>query len=266
MERSSTSARLRQLMSETGLRQVDILDKSKPFQKQLGVKMGRSALSQYVTGKSKPDDKKLYLLSKTLGVSEAWLMGYDVEKKRVPDNERNSTSNEQPEILPIYNKLEEPRQEKVLDFAKKQLKEQKNSKASSIFDKPQDDEDYITDYVEGLVAAGHGTFQEDNLHMEVRLRANDVPNEYDTIAKVAGDSMEPLIEDNDLLFIRVASQIDINSIGIFQVNGKNFVKKLKRDYDGRWYLQSLNNSYEEIHLTENDDIRTIGEVVDIYKV
>ena len=266
MERSSTSARLRQLMSETGLRQVDILEKSKPFQKQLGVKMGRSALSQYVTGKSKPDDKKLHLLSKTLNVSEAWLMGYDVEKKRVPDNERNSISNEQPEILPIYNKLEKPRQEKVLSYAKDQLEEQESSNIISIFNKSQDDEDYITDYVEGLVAAGHGTFQEDNLHMEVRLRANDVPNEYDTIAKVAGDSMEPLIEDNDLLFIRVASQIDVNSIGVFQINGKNFVKKLKRDYDGSWYLQSLNSGYEEIHLSENDDIRTIGEVVDIYKV
>ena len=258
MERSSTSARLRQLMSETGLRQVDILDKSKPFQKQLGVKMGRSALSQYVTGKSKPDDKKLYLLSKTLGVSEAWLMGYDVEKKRVPDNERNSTSNEKPEILTIYNQLEEPRQEKVLDFANAQLDEQESSKVASIFEKVSN-EDYIIDYVEGLVAAGHGTFQEDNLHMEVRLRANDVPDEYDTIAKVAGDSMEPLIEDNDLLFIRVASQVDVNDIGIFQINGKNFVKKLKRDYDGSWYLQSLNSGYEEIHLTENDDIRTIGE-------
>lgn len=265
MERSSTSKRLRQIMSERNLRQVDILEKSKPFQKQLGVKMGRSALSQYVTGKSKPDDKKLYLLSKTLNVSEAWLMGYDVERKRIPDNERNSISNERPEILPIYNKLEKPRQEKVLSYAKDQLEEQESSNIISIFNKPQDDEDYITDYVEGLVAAGHGAFQEDNLHMEVRLRANDVPNEYDTIAKVAGDSMEPLIEDNDLLFIKVTSQVDINSIGIFQVNGKNFVKKLKRDYDGRWYLQSLNNSYEEIHLTEIDDIRTIGKVVDIYR-
>ena len=264
MERSSTSARLRQLMSETGLRQVDILDKSKPFQKQLGVKMGRSALSQYVTGKSKPDDKKLYLLSKTLGVSEAWLMGYDVEKKRVPDNERNSTSNEKPEILTIYNQLEEPRQEKVLDFANAQLDEQESSKVVSIFEKVNN-EDYIIDYVEGLVAAGHGTFQEDNLHMEVRLRAEDVPEKYDTIAKVAGDSMEPLIEDNDLLFIKITSQVEINDIGIFQINGKNFVKKLKRDYDGSWYLQSLNSGYEEIHLTENDDIRTIGEVVDIYK-
>lgn len=169
------------------------------------------------------------------------------------------------EILPIYNKLEKPRQEKVLSYAKDQLEEQENSNIISIFNKPQDDENYITDYVEGLVAAGHGTFQEDNLHMEVRLRANDVPNEYDTIAKVAGNSMEPLIEDNDLLFIKVTSQIDINSIGIFQVNGKNFVKKLKRDYDGSWYLQSLNSGYEEIHLSENDDIRTIGEVVDIYR-
>lgn len=169
------------------------------------------------------------------------------------------------EILPIYNKLEKPRQEKVLSYAKDQLEEQESANNISMFDKYQDDENYITDYVEGLVAAGHGTFQEDNLHMEVRLRANDVPNEYDTIAKVAGDSMEPMIEDNDLLFIKVKNQVDINDIGIFQINGKNFVKKLKRDYNGGWYLQSLNNSYEEIHLTEDDDIRTIGEVVSVYR-
>lgn len=184
----------------------------------------------------------------------------------VPLDYFNGIDLEQAEISPIYSKLSRDRQEKVLYYAKVQLEEQEKSNFISIFNKPQDDEDYITDYVEGLVAAGHGTFQEDNLHMEVKLRASDVPESYDTIAKVAGDSMEPLIEDNDLLFIKVTSQVDVNSIGIFQVNGKNFVKKLKRDYDGSWYLQSLNSGYEEIHLTENDDIRTIGEVVDIYKV
>ena len=264
MERSSTSERLKQLMSERNLRQVDILEKSKPFQKQLGVKMGRSALSQYVTGKSKPDDKKLYLLSKTLDVSEAWLMGYDVDIKRVPDEERGTTQNEHPEILTIYNQLEEPKQEKVLDYATVLLNEQVSMRATTVLEKYKND-DYIIDYVEGLVAAGHGTFQEDNLHMEVKLRAEDVPEDYDTIAKVAGDSMEPMIEDNDLLFIKVTSQVDVNDIGIFQINGKNFVKKLKRDYDGSWYLQSLNSGYEEIHLTENDDIRTIGEVVSVYR-
>lgn len=259
MRTSNPSERLKQIMSERGLKQVDILEKSLPYQKELGVKMGKSTLSQYVNGVQSPDQYRIYLLSKTLEVSEPWLMGYDVDKKRVPDDERVST--EPSEMISVYNKLEQPRQEKVLDYAKEQLAEQ--SKVVSIFSKSEDN-DYITDYVEGLVAAGHGTFQEDNLHMEVKLRADDVPEEYDTIAKVAGDSMQPLIEDNDLLFIKVTSQVDINNIGIFQINGKNFVKKLKRDYDGDWYLQSLNNSYEEIYLTADDDIRTIGEVVGIY--
>ena len=182
----------------------------------------------------------------------------------VPLDYFNGIDLDQAEISPIYSKLSRDRQEKVLYYAKVQLEEQENATPLSIFEKSQDD--YVTAYVEGLVAAGHGTFQEDNLHMEVKLRVDDVPESYDTIAKVAGDSMEPLIEDNDLLFIKVTSQVEVNSIGVFQVNGKNFVKKLKRDYNGSWYLQSLNNSYEEIHLSENDDIRTIGEVVDIYKV
>lgn len=169
------------------------------------------------------------------------------------------------DIVTIYNQLDEERQSNVVDYATTLLNEQVSMKATTVLEKYRTD-DYVIDYVEGLVAAGHGTFQEDNLHMEVKLRTEDVPESYDTIAKVAGDSMEPLIEDNDLLFIKVTSQVDINSIGIFQINGKNFVKKLKRDYGGSWYLQSLNSGYEEIHLSENDDIRTIGEVVDIYKV
>ena len=220
-----------------------------------------TTVSKWEKNENFPKGKDLKKLAEIFNVTSDYLLVLTDDKLK-----KMTTQNEKTEIISIYDQLEEPRQEKVLNYAKEQLEEQENSNIISIFNKPQDDEDYITDYVEGLVAAGHGTFQEDNLHMEVRLRANDVPNEYDTIAKVAGDSMEPLIEDNDLLFIRVASQIDVNSIGIFQVNGKNFVKKLKRDYDGSWYLQSLNSGYEEIYLSEDDDIRTIGEVVDIYKV
>ena len=217
------------------------------------VGIAKSTMSRYFNKTREFPLNKADDFARIFNITPEFLLGIQKENK------------EKPEILTIYNQLEEPRQEKVLDFANAQLDEQESSKVASIFEKVSN-EDYIIDYVEGLVAAGHGTFQEDNLHMEVRLRAEDVPEEYDTIAKVAGDSMEPLIEDNDLLFIKVTSQVDINSIGIFQVNGKNFVKKLKRDYDGSWYLQSLNSGYEEIYLTENDDIRTIGEVVDIYKV
>lgn len=219
-----------------------------------------TTVSKWEKNENFPKGKDLKKLAEIFNVTSDYLLGLsDTELGKI------TTQNSHPEILTIYNQLEEPKQEKVLDYAKEQLEEQNSSKIVSIFDKTKNDEDYITDYVEGLVAAGHGTFQEDNLHMEVKLRAEDVPDEYDTIAKVAGDSMEPMIEDNDLLFIKVKNQVDINDIGIFQINGKNFVKKLKRDYDGGWYLQSLNNSYEEIHLTEDDDIRTIGEVVSVYR-
>lgn len=216
------------------------------------VGIAKSTMSRYFNKTREFPLNKADDFARIFNITPEFLLGIQKESK------------ERPEILTIYNQLEEPRQEKVLDFANAQLNEQEISKVASIFEKVSN-ENYIIDYVEGLVAAGHGTFQEDNLHMEVKLRAEDVPEKYDTIAKVAGDSMEPLIEDNDLLFIKVASQIDVNSIGIFQINGKNFVKKLKRDYDGSWYLQSLNSGYEEIHLTENDDIRTIGEVVSVYR-
>lgn len=219
-----------------------------------------TTVSKWEKNENFPKGKDLKKLAEIFNVTSDYLLGLTDDKLK-----KITTQNEKTEIISIYGQLEEPRQEKVLNYAKEQLEEQENSKIISIFDKSQDGEGYITDYVEGLVAAGHGTFQEDNIHMEVRLRAEDVPEDYDTIAKVAGDSMEPMIEDNDLLFIKVTNQVDINDIGIFQINGKNFVKKLKRDYNGGWYLQSLNNSYEEIHLTEEDDIRTIGEVVSVYR-
>ena len=219
-----------------------------------------TTVSKWEKNENFPKGKDLKKLAEIFNVTSDYLLGLsDTELGKI------TTQNSHPEILTIYNQLEEPKQEKVLSYAKDQLEEQESSNIISIFDKSQDGEDYITDYVEGLVAAGHGTFQEDNHHMEVRLRAEDVPEDYGTIAKVAGDSMEPMIEDNDLLFIKVTNQVDINDIGIFQINGKNFVKKLKRDYNGGWYLQSLNNSYEEIHLTEEDDIRTIGKVVSVYR-
>lgn len=225
---------------------------------ELANKLGvsKSTIYRYEKGEiAKVPTETLEKISKILNTSPAYFMGWS----DIPNNTKS-------DIVVIYDKLNQIRQEKVLNFASDQLAEQEQENTvSSIFSKKEDDDEYITDYVQGLVAAGRGVFQNDNLYMEVKLKAEDVPEEYDTIAKVAGDSMEPLIKDNDLLFIKVTSQIEPNEIGVFQVNNKNFVKKLKRDYDGRWYLQSLNDKYEEIYLSENDDIRTIGEVVDIYR-
>lgn len=163
-------------------------------------------------------------------------------------------------IQSIFENLNSDRQNAVIEFAEKQINDQENNVISI-----NDSRKRISAYVEGVVAAGDGTYQEDNLHMEVNLIEDEVPDKYDTIAQVVGDSMEPQIFNDDLLFIKVTSQVDPNEIGIFQINNKNFVKKLRRDYDGQYYLQSLNSKYDDIYFDEDDEIRTIGLVIDNYR-
>lgn len=91
MRKFETSDRIRQLMSEKNWKQVDIINNSKPYQEKLGIKLGKSALSQYVNGVQAPDQKKLALLALTFDVSEAWLMGYDVPRERESNPEQQYT-------------------------------------------------------------------------------------------------------------------------------------------------------------------------------
>ena len=79
MKKSSTSKRLKEYMTKYGLKQVDILRKIKPFSEKFQIKFNKSDLSQYVAGKTEPRQDKIFLLARGLGVSDAWIMGYDVE-------------------------------------------------------------------------------------------------------------------------------------------------------------------------------------------
>lgn len=94
MRKYETSDRLRELMAEKNWKQVDIINHSKKFQEKLGVKLGKSALSQYVNGVQAPDQKKLALLALTFDVSEAWLMGYDVPRERDVKTEPEYTTSD----------------------------------------------------------------------------------------------------------------------------------------------------------------------------
>ena len=89
MEKQTTSDRLKQIMKERNLRQVDILEMCKPYCKKYNVKLGRNDLSQYVSGKVEPGQKKLTVLGTALNVSEAWLMGFDVPMQRNIVNEKD---------------------------------------------------------------------------------------------------------------------------------------------------------------------------------
>ena len=220
-----------------------------------------STLTGYVKGTSLPIPGNVQKIADFFEVPKSVL-----DPRFITNNSMVDDSSNTPQIQTIYDQLEPPRQGKVLTYAESQLKEQRNeeeTKINEVSEKIIRLDDYRqTTYrrVSGVVSAGSGSMQEDDLDMEVSFYEDEIPEDYDAIAYVVGNSMEPKIKNGDYLFIKNTQQVDFNTIGIFQVDGANYVKKLRQGY-----LESLNPDYEDIHLDENNDIRTIGEVVSVYR-
>lgn len=221
-----------------------------------------STLTGYVKGTSLPIPGNVQKIADFFGVPKSVLDPRFVTNNSMIDDPSSNTSS----IQTIYDQLEDDRQKKVVTYAERQLKEQRNeeeTKINEVSEKIIRLDDYRqTTYrrVTGVVSAGSGSMQDDDLDMEVSFYEDEIPDDYDAIAYVVGNSMEPKIKNGDYLFIKNTPQVDYNTIGIFQVDGANYVKKLRQGY-----LESLNPDYEDIHLDESNDVRTIGEVVSIYR-
>ncbi len=82
MDKFTTADRLKQIMRERNIKQVDILEACKPYCDKYGVKLGKNDLSQYISGKVTPGQDKLTILGLALDVNEVWLMGYNLPSGR----------------------------------------------------------------------------------------------------------------------------------------------------------------------------------------
>ena len=99
---ATSTERINQIMKEKRLRQIDVLNLAKPFQEKYNIKFSKSHLSQYVNGKSNPDNEKIFLLSKVFGVTEAWLLGYDVHRyERIEETKINASLTPQSLKIPV---------------------------------------------------------------------------------------------------------------------------------------------------------------------
>ncbi len=121
MKTENTASRLKALIDERELRQVDILNACIPYCQKYDVKMNKSDLSQYLSGKSEPNQAKLFVLGNALNVSEAWLMGYDVPMDRA-EAIKNSPKSEildkgSEKLLDLYHELNFRGKEKLIDTA-----------------------------------------------------------------------------------------------------------------------------------------------------
>lgn len=84
---------------------------------------------------------------------------------------------------------------------------------------------------------------------------------YTEIIKVFGESMNPLIKDNSLIFVDTSIK-DINDkhIYVLNINGEIFVKQIiiRKDY---YHLKSINPDYKDIKVK---DLVVIGKVTGVF--
>lgn len=114
------------------------------------------------------------------------------------------------------------------------------------------------------VSAGYGEEALEEATHWIKLPASIARNAaFGTF--VAGDSMEPKINDGDLLLVQDTPQLDSGEIGVFLLNEKVYCKRFHYNpITKTLVLKSLNSNYDPIPINENDDFRIVGKVVGIY--
>lgn len=255
MLENDVGQRLRELRLKNNLEQTDVANA-------IGYK-SFTTVSKWENGKNLPSGKRLKQLADLFNTTTDYILHGLDDKQTTPSIPFPNFDPRKAILLSNYSKLNDNRKNRLISTSETLLAEEQG-KITNISEKRSEygARKRISLSVPGKVSAGTGYWQEDDYDTEVDFYADEIPDEkdYDTVAVVVGHSMEPKIKNGDFLFIKLTDQVDINKIGIFQVNGENYVKKLKNDH-----LQSLNPKYADITLSESDNFRTVGEVVDIYR-
>lgn len=221
-------------------------------QQELGTKIGisKNAIGNYEKGFRSPKKDTMFDLANAFNVSIDNLF---------PPIQKDSSSNT-PQIQTIYDQLAPPRQSKVLTYAEKQLKEQRNEQSQPT-EVSEVIQLYSYDYYNHPASAGTGQYLND-----VRVERIELPVDIDAdfVIPIKGDSMEPDYHDGDLVFIQTSVDLNNGVIGVFNYNSDAYIKQLVIDKD-QAYLHSLNPAYKDMPITPETDFRIIGEVVDLYR-
>lgn len=235
MKTENTATRLKYLMSLKGYKQVDILNLCKPYCEQYNVKMNKSDISQYVSGKVEPNQDKLFVLGNALNVSEAWLMGYDVAMERV-----SLTFNG------------------VASFDGKARAIDGNAKMpANLIPLPKT---YSVPLL-GEIACGDPILAEQNIADQIPVPEHIKGADFALTCR--GDSMiNARIHDGDIVYIRQQPDVDDGDIAAVLIDNEATLKRVYK-MPGRLQLRAENPAYPPINVEGDDleNVRILGKAI-----
>lgn len=232
---------------------IKIARKAKSLtQKQLAEKIGsaHNSVSDWENDKNKPDPDTIELLCGILDITPNYLLSSSSDEFS-PDDKL---------LIKKFHNLDPFGQETVTYILDRETArvQQLNEKKTNIitFESFKNEiPSRVISYYYKNASAGTGQVIIDNLP-EQDLDIPDIP-EYRNVSYaigVNGSSMEPTYHDGDILLVEATRELQIGDIGIFQVDGQCYVKKL-----GETELISLNPEAKNIPLNESADI--MGKVI-----
>lgn len=283
MKKANTAIRLKEVMEKRNLRQIDILNLTAPYCEKYNIKMNKSDISQYCSGKAEPNQDKLYVLGEALNVSEAWLMGFDVPMERIDPEllqlQKESRKNfaekwniqyYEKQLLKYFTQLIDENKKRAIQYTEnlcnvQKMEEEQGYKyiqsptSATIVEfhpKPKS-KILVLPYFRAGVSAGSGIFILGNeAEDDIELPALPEYEDADFAIDVNGDSMEPDFSHEDIALVQRDVEMHVGDIGVFIINGDAFIKEL-----GEKELISRNKNYKNIPIHEGDNVVCMGKVI-----
>ncbi|WP_434785365.1 helix-turn-helix domain-containing protein [Lactobacillus iners] len=207
---------------------------------ELGQKLGKakSSISRWVSGERYPKIEEIEQIANFFNTDIYTLIfGFNYNEDSKSD------------LLTVYNQLTDIRKHKVYSYAKQQLDEQTDNL-----------NEHRSIYLVGSSAAGLPLDYGD-LDAEL-IDLSNIPAKADKAIHIKGDSMEPKIANNSIIFYHEQPTLEIGEIGIFEINGSAVTcKKYYVDYESKKIvLKSINPKYEPMYFN-GEQVRILGKVV-----
>lgn len=233
-------------MERANINQVQLAEK-------LGISKG--TVNNWARGNNSPDVDMVPKICKVLGIS---ILDLYSPTKLEPQEGKKITplySSEAMKLAKDYDGLDRHGRKVVRLVTDEELARCAEAIQVTPARRPDETVYYITSWFYHPMSAGAGEQAEGDQPESLRL-IREPPRGTSYVAPVHGNSMEPTYHDGDRLFIHACEEIEPGQIGVFYMDGQQWVKEL-----GNGELISHNPDYPPRPMTE--DIRCQGLVLGV---
>lgn len=196
-----------------------------------------TTFTEWYKGNIYPRIDKIEMLANYFGIKKS-----DLIEKHIEKNEQQEEPNRY--VLDLYNSLSPANQLETVRYMRF-LKASNKSVEPKI-------------QILGQTAAGKPIEYGDSYAQDIEDVSN-IPDNADYALVVNGDSMEPLIKNGQLIYVKECPDVENGTIAVVEIDGAVTCKKVYKWAD-HIELQSLNTAYEPIIITAGN-FKILGKVI-----